>query len=133
MAVKLNNTKTSCFWLKGSIVEPVVAIVILVMAIAMAFTILTRLNLVPELQAKNKANEVISNEIANTFNNKELLDKEEQFGGLMLTKTVYQGQKIIEIELAVYDTDNKEIAVRKLLVTDRQLFGLNNINKELSD
>ncbi len=117
-------------WIKGSIVEPVIALVILVMAIAMAFTILTKLNIVPSLQAKNKANELINNELLIILTEKKLLDSEEEFGGFTLIKTIKQEQSnsLITVELEVVDARQKQIAFSKVVFTERQLMGFKGSN-----
>ncbi len=119
MTKQKNNNK---LWVNGSIMEPVVAAIILVMAIVMAFTILTKLNIVPQIQAINKANEMISQEELKTRREKEFLDKEIKDGALTLTKTVTKQENglLIEVDYTVVDNADKELSSRTVTYTERQ-------------
>lgn len=118
-------------WVKGSIIEPAIAMVILVMSIATAFSILTNLNLVPKLQAKNRANELINMEMRNVLDNKDLLDSENQYGGFRLIKTIEEAsaRNLVSIHLEIVDLKNKRIAKRTLIYTRRQLMGFSSNNE----
>jgi hypothetical protein len=100
----------------GSVIEPVIAIVILITTFGMAFTILTKLNSATPVKAINKANEMISNEIFETFTNSNFIDKEVKDGAFQLEKEVYLDEKsdIIEISYHVYDWKRKLIASKTI-------------------
>ena len=108
---------------QGSIVEPVIAVVILVITMAMAFTILTRTNITPIVQAKNRANELISMELFQTINESDFLDKEEQIGAFRIVKKVelVQNKNAVNIIVQVFDLKQKEIMKKQIIIANRTL------------
>jgi hypothetical protein len=103
---------------KGSIVEPVIAIVLLVLTMAMAFVVLTRTNNTPKVQAINLAGELINQEIYNTITNTDFLDKSETVDAFTLIKEVSEindGQAAI-IKLQVQDKGGKLITKTEFVV-----------------
>jgi hypothetical protein len=109
-------------WVRGSIIEPVVAIVILVTTIAMAFSILSRVNIVPSIMALNKANEMINNEVFLVYTQKDFLDKEIKDGAFLLEKKVNLVDKtsIILVKINVFDATNKLIASKTVQLFDNE-------------
>ena len=103
----------------GSIVEPVIAIVMFVLAMAMAFTILTRTNTTPLIQAKNMAGELVSQELFNTITKSDFIDKEEQYDAFKLQKevTILSEGKSVLIILTVFDRNQDEILCKKRIVS----------------
>lgn len=110
--------------IKGSIIEPVIAVVMLVLTMAMAFSIIARLNITPTLKAINKANEMIDTEVYDILKNKNYIDNEKKDGALTLIKTVISDKinsDLIEIKIEVRDSKKKILSVKHILVTDQNL------------
>ena len=106
-------------WIRGSIVEPVVAIVILVTTFAMAFSVLSRVNIVPSIMAINKADEMINEEVFLVYTEKDYLDKEETDGAFTLFKKVEQINNLaIKVHMEVYDASKKLISQRTVQIYD---------------
>lgn len=101
-------------YIKGSVIEPVIAIVILITSFGMALTILTKLNSATSVKAINKANEMISNAVYETLTNSEFLDMEMKEGAFQLEKEVKLDETngIVKISFRVYDRKRKLIASR---------------------
>jgi hypothetical protein len=110
-------------WLKGSILEPLVAIVIMVTTIGMAFSVLAKVNIVPQVMAINKAAELINSEVFLVYSQKDYLDKEIHDGAFTLTKQVSRAGKTnaVIIVLTVQDASNKVIASRTFQVFDTEI------------
>jgi len=113
-------------WLRGSIVEPIVAIVILVTTIGMAFTVLSKVNIAPSIMAINKAAELINQEVFQVYVSKDYLDKEITDGAFTLVKKISQEKKtsVINIQIVVFDASKKLIASKRLTIFDIE------VNKE---
>lgn len=107
-------------WLRGSIVEPIVAIVILVTTIGMAFTVLSKVNIAPSIMAINKAAELINQEVFQVYTSKDYLDKEITDGAFTLVKKISQEKKtsVISIQIEVFDASKKLIASKRLTIFD---------------
>jgi hypothetical protein len=118
------NKEAKHKWLRGTILDPVIAIMVLVSVFTMAFTILTRLNIYPGLRIINKAHEMISSEVYETLNDKQLINKEITEGSLTLNKTITQipESNLIKVELMVTDADNKLLARRILIYPSRRFY-----------
>jgi hypothetical protein len=105
--------------LKGSIVEPVIAIVILVFSMAMAFTILMRTNHAPKIQAQNRASELINTARFNTVIHSDFLDASESSGAFTLVKKVteFEEGKCVRVDLQVYDAKQELVAKEDFILS----------------
>lgn len=110
-------------YINGSVIEPVIAIVILIITFGMALTILARLNSAIPVKAINKANEMINNEVFETLNNSNFLDKEVEEDSFWLEKEVKLNEEtgIIEISFRVFDRNRKIIANKIIHKTNYSL------------
>lgn len=109
--------------LRGSILEPIVAIVIMVTTIAMAFSILAKVNIVPEIQALNKANEMVNHELFLVYTQNDFLDKEYTDGAFTLVKEVQplSQSSTITIKISVKDAKGKSIVKKFFQVYNKDV------------
>lgn len=110
-------------FLRGSILEPVVSIVILVFTVGMALTILTKMNSATPVKAVNKANEIISEVLFETFTQADYLDKEWQEGAFSVERQVKYNQEsgILEVFIKVTDIKSRVLAEKRISKIDYTL------------
>lgn len=106
--------------LQGSVLEPVVAIIILVVTIGMALTVMTRTNAAIPVKAINKANEMIEREMSATLETSDFLSNEITDGAFHLVKKVQFSEEtgLIDILLQVFDVNGKLIADKNRMIIE---------------
>jgi len=115
---KINLSKK----IDGSIIEPIIAIVLLMLTMVMAFGIILRLNITPALKATNKANELIDTEVYDILVNRNYIDNEKKEGALTLTKTVVRDQTntdLIHITIQVQDSKKKLLSGKNFIISEK--------------
>ncbi|MBN1115643.1 MAG: hypothetical protein JXA77_00440 [Bacteroidales bacterium] len=105
-------------FVKGSIIEPVVAIVIMVMVFGFAMVFLSKYSTIYDLKAINVANEMIDQELYNVVVLLDLNTDDVVNGALVLKKNieVNKMENILFINFVVNDRENKIISKRQIIL-----------------
>lgn len=106
--------------LTGSILEPLIATIILLTVLSMAFTIFIKLNMHPTLAVKNMANSVVDSIYKETILNKNYLNQEFSLNGIQVLKEVKLNEQndLMQLNITVFDNKNKLIKRKRLYIPD---------------